>query len=1505
MSFLDRATGALVFLLLTYHIPFPVQPRISLAKQQLTQFLPLHDAEKAPLVPLWRTVVLASVGLMEALVWVARGSFLLISNAAFRDAASHFCVASAWLYTAGRPVFRPTATVPFDILTLYLALVLAGGVQLVERVSDGSAIPLVASVLNLAVLAIVLAVVLGMPLAMAPIREQGTRISLEHYTSLGRWLTFSWVYPLIRKGRKEELVEDDVWELSPTFRSRPLFEKFSSLPGVSLLRRLWLANSLDMILTFVLALLSVIFNFTGPFFLRRILDILDTEYDPTTALNYAVLMFIGSIAKSQCDVQHLWYGRRAGTRIRSELMAAIYDKALKRIDLSGDTTKIDNPSKSGADMGKIINLFSGDASRISSQVLNLHHLYGAPLAVLIGSIMLYDLLGFPAFSGFLVILLASPINSAFTRRNERIQKAMNAARDARMRVITELVGAIKLVKLFAWEDRWIGKVFSAREVELGWLIKARIHGIGFLGLWVLTPILISAVSFCTYVLLGNQLTIGKAFTAIALFGMIREPLRVIPSFIVQILQTRLSVERIEAFLNEPEVGKQFSMLKRDRFGPPTQPETRLGFENASFKWNGGSILEDSNVVGMSPASTSPNNRQFELTELSVVFPEGKLTLVTGPTASGKTALLMALLGEMKTINGRVLLTKDATGVDEWGNMYAVSYAAQSPWLRHQSIRDNILFGSTFDEARYNQVVECCALGPDLELLEDGDATEIGEKGVSLSGGQKARVALARAVYARTKYVLLDDPLSAVDSHTARALYDKCLCGRLLANRTVVLVTHHVRLVLPVADYLVRMVDGRVEVQGSVAELKARSVLEDIVQEARKEEEAPKARNVDKMERKPRKLVEDEHREVGGVKWRVYHTYLQAMSIGIWTFMLFGVVLLQILAVGEKLWIRIWADAYKGNAVLMRIDHIPSSEVPMVSVRSMESGWPNVLERPLYYVAIYAAIGVATALVTVVCSSAQMTGAYRAGQFFFRALVNAVVRAPFRFHDTTPQGRLLSRFGKDMENIDLSVATALGRVNSYLAGFIASRRVPGIRLPLRPSLYALDQPNSNISAVVIGYCYYTLAVAYLNTGRDLRRMESNSRSPIFSDLAEVLHGIVTIRAFTGEKRFLENMHAQIDRTTKLWYMFWMTNQWLLLNYDFLGSLAVLLTTLFSVAYLRDDAGLAGLAITSALNFTTNVYWTCYYWTELELDLNSVERVIEYLGLPQEPPAVIESNRPPAYWPSSSSAYMVVVENLSIKYAPQLPCVIQDVSFALRAGERVGLLGRTGSGKSTLAMSLLRFTDPSSGRILLDGIDITTIGLEDLRSRLTYIPQDATLFSGTLRENLDPFDEHDDATLLSVLERVGMLNAESAVNGEPQTFVTLDIQVSAGGTSFSQGQRQLIAMERPLLRRNSIVIMDEATSSVDEEACPGPVELVLFLPLPLCVVSRAWLISTVAHRLKTIIDYDRLVVLDKGRVVETGTPYELIHREEGVFRGMCLKSGYSTDLESAAASVNIAK
>ncbi|KAF7974527.1 hypothetical protein HWV62_11990 [Athelia sp. TMB] len=1561
----------------------PKRVNNSIKSALFTDFLTLHEAEALDISeeksqeepeedevevwsPMWKTLTMFLVAMLQTMIWLTIGCYTIFAVPdGTVEGIFSILRAATWFYAALRPILNAQATAAYDLFTLYFIHLFAGSLLLGGVLYDmdvyaqpAPGVGVIASLIfNLVATIALLCVVLSMPLAIPSnkVRKSdiGVTVSPDDYVTLWGWITFSWMSPIMKKGTHTTLVESDIWKLSPTMSSKPLFAKFASTIRPTLLKRIWAANKYDMMLDMSLTCLGVVFSYAGPFYLRKLLDQVDHE-DITTeersnAYLYAFLAFVFRLLKSQCDLTRFWAGRRACCRVRAELMAAIYAKALKRKDYSGivdkdklreaadkkaDAASINasaadkaNDLKSGADIGKIVTLMSVDASRSASAMGVLNMLYESPLEILLGTIFLYRLLGWSAFAGYAMMFASFPINSFMTKRAIKVQKGTSVARDKRMQLVHELISAVKFVKFFAWEGRWIERVMNARKHELNWIIKSRINSAFFHLSFTFSPILVAVVSFWVYIYSGNDMTISVAFTSVTLFAMVRKPLTSLPSIIVQILETKVSVERIGKFLEEDEVSEQVSSLNQyDSIVPPADRniDSRLGLQHASFKWN----EVEEHEGDQAPSTTDAElrfERRFELRDINVIFPEGELSMITGPTASGKSAMLMALLGEMTLLpGGRIVMSKNTDKVDEFGNMHSISYAAQSPWLRHQSIRDNILFGQPYDEERYNTVIECCALQPDLHIFEDGDATEIGARGVSLSGGQKARVALARAVYARTKYVLLDDPLSAVDSHTSRFLFERLFKGPLLEHRTVVLVTHHVELVTPGAHYLVRMLDGRIDTQGTIEELRAQGVLGSIMEDENItfEQKEPLV-SIEVIEhrvplegkgkpsdgtKKPRKLVEDEHRAEGSVKWNIYNTYLKASWHGTWIILALGV--------GERVFMGIWGEAYAfgGDQMTMlpmismttnddqtffRGSVHPSFRHHAVHIQSLSHAsvtvYPPAQERPMLYVGIYAAISFATGLAAILAVIIQYLGALRASRILFKRLLTAVVRATMRWHDTTPQGRILNRFSKDIETIDIELARSMQNVNSSFAVLLVSIATIAYFFPL-----------FLIPVIFLGFFYQRLGVSYLRSGRSLRRMEANSRSPIYSGFAEMLDGLVTVRAFSAERRFLNDLHAKLDFTTKLWYTFWMTNRWLLVYFDALGALAVYITTLFSLSpYVT--AGTAGLCITSAMAYTTSIYWACRYYTTLEGDINSVERVVEYLSIPQEPPATIECNRPPAYWPSSNTKdALISVQNLEVKYAPDLPSVVQGVSFDLQAKERVGLLGRTGR-ISCLEWYWLRNSDGGRQWKVYFG-----------HEHLALSTKDATLFSGTLHDNLDPFGDYDDSACLDVLRRVQLLknssdrsqresldasrapsipgDAESSVSAtatevEGTAKISLDTQVSAGGVNFSAGQRQLIAMARALLRHSSIIILDEATSSIDF-ATDAKIQ---------STIREEFgdsLLLTVAHRLSTIIDYDRLIVLDKGKIAEFDTPLNLINKEGGIFRDMCLKSGTFGELEAEA-------
>ncbi|KAG8988966.1 hypothetical protein FRB94_014789 [Tulasnella sp. JGI-2019a] len=1375
--------------------------------------------------------------------------------------------ALSWTYFAARTVARPKTTPPYALICFSVIFFVVNAAHATSESGPAIWVSVLQRMGCLGIIGVGLRFHLQGHLSDNRVAEPGavptsSTTSPEDKVRLSNWFTFSWVQPIMDLAGLQTLDDENVWQLSPYFKHRNLFTKYlsasSEKPNQSLLRFLLSWNSLDLIISFSLQLYKAIAGFIQPYCLQQILRALESR-DPLKrpdAYFYAAVLFVAHCSFAQVDVWEAWHGRRAYERTRGIMFCGLHWKALKRRDMSGKTTEQDeegDTQQSPSDIGRVANLMTGDAYAVAQRFWEFPAVFVAPVRMVIALIFLYRILGWSCFAGISVVLLAYAVNYPLAMINLRLMKKSWASKDIRMSYVNEFIQSIRFLKYMGWESQWADRVRTARNVELSIRVKQNTVDVitSFIWLWIPSAvILVSFLSFTT--LAGEQLTVSKAFTSIEVFNQLQGPLTELPGQIIALLQAFVSMKRIEDFLAEDEVENWASSLKRHVSG---QPKTsNIGFEAASFRWHG--TRSESSKSGGSPPSSTTNSdvsghstptTRFTLCNITATFPTGKLSLITGATGSGKSSLLNALLGELYCTSGEVHLDK---------SRHAVAYAGQLPWLEHATIRDNILFRSPFDPVRYETVLECCALKPDLKVFEAGDMTEIGEKGVSLSGGQRARVALARAVYSRATVVLLDDPLAAVDMHTARHLLQSCFLGPIMKDRTIILVTHHVSLCLPAAAYILEMSGGTVLRQGTVQDLQDQGQLGQVIAEedhtesfeVEEESEIPvnEADNATEQQGSSHadpkpigKLIEAEHRAEGRVTLATYLTYIRACGWLPWTLIVFLILAGRGIQVGNQFFLARWAQAYSSPAnssTTLHPQHIlllaTTSIQQVAPIHWIDLPSPSVNVFP--WLVIFSIISLAGALSTLIYLAVGYWGSINASRSLFAAMLNRVSRAPSSFFDKTPVGRILNRFTADINAVDGTLMNSVRAAMSGTISFLASFGVICVVVPRFAPL-----------ALAIAYVYIILAPPYVKASRDLRRLESVFLSPAFSGFDELLHGLIHVRAFGMEVQFQERFYGIVDKFQGFDHFYWMVSYWMKERYDYLGSVIVYATTLFAL-WTHVSEGMAALVIVNAGVFAQASRDLVKVFAQLELDFNSVERIGEYLDVEQEAPA-ISAKRPPAYWPSSNGG--ITVEDLFITYSKSLPPVLKGISFEVKPREKIGVVGRTGSGKSTLAMSLLRIVEPASGRIILDGVDVSTIGLDDLRGNITIVSQDVALFSGTVRSNLDPFNEHTDAECWDVLARCHLVQPvsggdESDEPGRKAAISGLSQAVSASGSSFSAGERQLLALARAMLRNARFIILDEASSSIDLET-DDKIQRTIREEM---VDS---LVITIAHRLKTVI------------------------------------------------------
>lgn len=1479
----------------------------------------------------------------------------------------------------------------------------------------------------------------------------------EPIASVFSLATFGWVDSIVWTGYKKTYELTDVWNLPAKDKAAAVISNYRQVKKTTTLAyHLLKVFKRGLLIQAGWAAVSGCLTFAPTLLLKAILEYIETpEYTPRNAAwFYVILLFVSGSLSALADGQALWLGRKICIRLRAVIIGEIYAKALKRRAAAGtdkvlgeekkkkeedaepnglkrmftfgkkkdkkDSSKKDESKKPGSDAqvttGAIINLMAVDAFKVSEICAYLHFLWAnTPVQVVVAVYLLYRILGYSSIAGIGMMIILLPINMYVAKQFSRIQKLILAATDARIHTTNEVLTNIRIIKFFAWEQRFIGQVNEKRYVELKNLRQRYILWAIAATIWSGSPVLITFLSFYVYTAVERKPLIPSvAFTALSLFQILRIPLDQLADMVAHVQESKVSVDRIEEYLLEPETDKYKQLIsgKTDGNGDPV-----IGFEHATFSWGGTDMRDQSSAEA------------FKLMELNLKFRIGQFNVVAGPTGSGKTSLLMGLLGEMTKLKGDVFLPGGRSREDirpdpETGLTESVAYCAQQAWLVNGTVKENIVFASDWDQNRYNEVVDACSLKRDFEILDAGDETLVGEKGVTLSGGQKQRISLARALYSKARHVLLDDVLSAVDSHTAKWIFDNALNGQLMRNRTCVLVTHNVSLALPLSEFAIVLDNGKVVAQGTADEvISSGKLTEDLTKSrpaSRGASKAPSrvpsdlAEEVDTAskvtngnangkldgaadsKKTPKSNTQEETKAEGGVKLSIILMYLKAMGPWYyWVGATFAFVAAQLSSVSTNLWIRTWANAYadKGYAATGHHHQSPITHAPTLSgmgtcVNSGTCSWNFPFATPqkqqqytygympssvrimdtdvdsTYFLLIYAILGLIFMFITFIREGFLFGGSLAASRRIHERLIQKVTHAKFRFFDQTPLGQLMNRFSKDIESVDQEVApVAIGVVHCFAS------------IVTIVILISIITPAFLIAASFISILYFLIGRFYINSSRDLKRLESVHRSPLYQQFGETLSGMTTIRAYGDERRFIRENLAKINTQHRPFIYLWAANRWLAFRVDVVGALVAFFAGAFVILSVgRIDAGAAGLALTYAVTFTENVLWFVRLYSANEQNMNSVERVKEYLDVEQEATASIPESKPPSNWPSRGSVEFI---DYSTRYRPDLDTVLKDVTFKILPGEKVGVVGRTGAGKSSMALALFRALEAEKGKILVDDVDVGLIGLQDLRESIVMVPQgeqhtsrsnpviltatDPTLFTGTIRSNLDPFSIFTDEEIKTALRDVHLISPNSLpasgvatptgagtppraieipnptagavtadvnasysastvnpssilqsrewVRGETvedtivvmpdghvatteeqaqaamrtdnkNPFHNLNSTVSESGSNLSQGQRQLLCLARALLKAPKVLLMDEATASIDY-ATDAKIQETIRL------IKNTTI--TIAHRLQTIIDYDKVLVLDKGTVIEYGDPYDLVTKEGGSFKSMCETTG----------------
>uniref|UniRef100_A0A6N2KDW0 ABC-type xenobiotic transporter n=1 Tax=Salix viminalis TaxID=40686 RepID=A0A6N2KDW0_SALVM len=1250
-------------------------------------------------------------------------------------------------------------------------------------------------------------------------------------------ITFSWLTPLFAVGYKKPLEQDEIPDLdvkdSAGFLSSSFDENLNQVKekerstNPSIYKAIFLFIRKKAAINALFAVTSAAASYVGPYLIDDFVNFLTKKN--TRSLQSGYLLALGFLGAKTVETiaqrQWIFGARQLGLRLRASMISHIYKKGLL----------LSSQSRQSHTSGEIINYMSVDIQRVTDFIWYLNYIWMLPIQISLAIYILQTTLGLGSMAALTATLAVMACNIPITRYQKRYQTKIMEAKDNRMKATSEVLRNMKILKLQAWDTEFLRKIESLRKIEYNCLWKSlRLSAISAFVFWG-SPTFISVVTFGACMLMGIQLTAGRVLSALATFRMLQDPIFNLPDLLSVIAQGKVSADRVASFLQEAEIQHDAT-----EYVPRDQGEYAISIDDGRFSW-------DSD-------SSNPT-----LDEIRLKVKRGMKVAICGTVGSGKSSLLSCILGEIQKLSGTVKISG------------AKAYVPQSPWILTGNIRENILFGNPYDSVRYYRTVKSCALLKDFELFSCGDLTDIGERGINMSGGQKQRIQIARAVYHDADIYLFDDPFSAVDAHTGTQLFQECLMG-ILKDKTVIYVTHQVEF-LPAADIILVMRNGRIEQAGTFSELLKQNVgfealvgahseaLESVlaVENSRRTSQDPEPDDESNTEstsksnsslsqydsdhdlsveisEKGGKFVQDEEREKGSIGKEVYWSYLTIVKGGaLVPCIILAQSLFQILQVVSNYWMA-WSS-------------------PPTSDTAPEFGMSFIL-------LVYTLLSISSSLCVLVRATLVAITGLSTAQKLFTNMLHSLLRAPMAFFDSTPTGRILNR----VSNLQTSriLCQSINGSRRHRHGNSTKTRLVCFLDNTNCRDHCSDVPGRMGSVCDLHSSNCSL---HMVPTRELARLAGIQQAPILHHFSESLAGAATIRSFDQQERFYCSNLDLIDNHSRPWFHNVSAMEWLSFRLNLLSNFvfAFSLVLLVSLPQGVISPSIAGLAVTYGINL--NVLQASVIWNicNAENKMISIERVLQYSSVTSEAPLVLEGSRPPNKWPELGA---ICFKDLQIRYAEHLPSVLKNINCTFPGRKKVGVVGRTGSGKSTLIQALFRIVEPREGSIIIDDVDISKIGLQDLRSRLSIIPQDPTMFEGTVRGNLDPLGQYSDYEIWEALEKCQLGDLVRAKDEK------LDSPVVENGDNWSMGQRQLFCLGRALLKKSRILVLDEATASVDS-ATDGVIQKIISHEF------KDRTVVTIAHRIHTVIDSDLVLVLSDGRVAEYDTPARLLEREESFF------------------------